>query len=70
MVTLEAAVKDSGAIDVTLEEGEGDDDGAVEMKDNNHQSVKYSNDKCDQGTQTEYLSTFTVDDVALNQPVD
>ena len=69
MVTLQAAVIDSGAIDVTLEEGEEGDDDTVEVQDNNHQGTMHSNQKCDQGSQTEFFSIFTKADVALHQPV-
>ena len=69
MVTLQAAVKDSGAIDVTLEEGEEGDDDTVEVQDNSRQGAMYSNQKCDQGSQTEFFSIFTKADVALHPPV-
>ena len=69
LVTLEAAVQDSGAIDVTLEEGEEGDDATGEVQNNNGQSAMFSNQKCDQGTQTEFFSIFTKADVALHQPV-
>ncbi|KAL9962149.1 hypothetical protein ACROYT_G031228 [Oculina patagonica] len=62
MVTLQAAVQDSGAIDVTLEEGEQGDDGTMEVKDDVRQVAKNSN-KCNQGSQTEVFSLLTVSDV-------
>ncbi|KAL9962148.1 hypothetical protein ACROYT_G031227 [Oculina patagonica] len=52
MVTLQAAVQDSGAINVTLEEGEQGDDSTIEVKDDVCQVTTNSN-KCNQGTQTE-----------------
>ena len=66
MVTTKDAIKDSGAIDVTLEEGEEGEDDTVEAQDNNCQSAKNTNQKCDQGTQTELLPIFTVADAALH----
>ncbi|XP_078383875.1 uncharacterized protein LOC144666341 [Oculina patagonica] len=78
MVTIRAAIQDSGAIDVTLEENEEDDDvaddaggddvGGFEAKEENHQGVDHSSNKSDQGTQTELLSLFTIADVAENGP--
>ncbi len=52
MVTLQAAVQDSGAIDVTLEEGEQGDDSTMEVEDDVCQVTTNSN-KCNQGAQTE-----------------
>ena len=63
------SVKDSGAIDVTLKNVEEGDDDTVEVRNNNGQSAMFSNQKCDQGTQTEFFSIFTKADVALHQPV-
>ena len=60
MVTIQDAVKDSGAIEVTLEEGEGGVDDTVEVLDSNHQVAISTNQKYDQGTQTELFSIFTV----------
>ena len=66
MVTLQASIKDSGAIDVTLEEGEEGVDDSVEVQGNNRQRAKNGNEKSEQGTQTELFSIFTVaDGVAL-----
>ncbi|XP_078382310.1 uncharacterized protein LOC144664996 [Oculina patagonica] len=69
MVTIQAAVQDSGAIDVTLEEAEQGDDITVEVKDSYHQVTKNSNKKCDRGTQTECSSPFSVVDVTLHKPI-
>ncbi|XP_078377113.1 uncharacterized protein LOC144660377 [Oculina patagonica] len=60
MVTVQAAVQDSGAVDVTLEEVDEGDDDAMEVQDINRQSTKKSDKKCDQGTQTELFSILTV----------
>ncbi len=68
MVTLQTAIQDSGAIDITLEENEeGDADGGdtVEGKDDNRQGIYYVTQKNDQGTQTEILSRFTRPDVKV-----
>ncbi len=62
MVSLQAAVQDSGAIDVTLEEGEQGDNSTMEVKDDVRQVAKNRN-KCNQGTQTEVFSLLTVADV-------
>lgn len=67
-VTLYAAVKDSGAIDVTLEENkEGDDEGGetVEMEDAYCHGVKCSRIKCDQETQTVLSSLSLITDVTV-----
>ncbi len=73
MVTLQTALQDSGAIDITLEENEeGDDDDddvggdTVEAKKSTRQGVNYSSKKIDQGTQTELKSLFTMADVTVN----
>ncbi|KAL9962381.1 hypothetical protein ACROYT_G031477 [Oculina patagonica] len=63
MVTFQAAVKDSGALDVTLEEG---DDDTADVQDYSRQGTKNSNQKCDQGTQTEFFSIFAVADAVLD----
>ena len=73
MISLGAAIKDTGAINVTLEENEdGDDDSGetVEMKDANRQGVKYRSKTCDQGTQTELLLLFTITDIAVHGSIE
>ena len=72
MVALQDAIKDSGAIDVTLGEDKESDDGGgdrVEMKDDSRQGVKYSGKKCEQETQTELLSLFTVTTVNVHESI-
>lgn len=64
MVTLQAAVKESGAFEV-----DEVDDGTVDVRENSRQGVKYSNKKCDQGTQTALFSIFPPDDVELHWPI-
>ena len=54
--SLISAVKDSGAIDVTLEEGEQGDGNKVEIQDEIHQNALYSHPRRHQGTQTEMSS--------------
>ncbi len=69
MVTLEAAVNESGAVDVTLKEVEHAEDDKMDMKDDDRQVTKKSNKKRDQGTQTEHLTFLTVADVMLHKPI-
>ena len=69
MVTLQTAVQDSGAIDVTLEEDRQDDGNTVVEEDDVCQVAKNSNKNCDQETQTELFSLLTVADVMLHKPV-
>ncbi len=64
--TVQAAVQDSGVIDVTLEEVEEGDDDTIVVKDSNWQVTKKNNTKCEQATQTEYMSFLTVADVTLH----
>lgn len=61
MVTLEAAVQDSGAVDVTVEEGEECDDDTVEAEDHDRSVARKISKKCDKETQTQFLSLLTVD---------
>ena len=67
LTTVGSAVKDSGVIDVTLEEGEQGCEDSVEVQGNNGQGTKRNNKKCHQGTQTELSSLFAVFD-ANNVP--
>ena len=64
--TIQAAVKDSGAIDVTLEEGE---DNAMSVQAGNYQDAECNNTKCHQGTQTE-ISAFLITDIVIHEPVE
>ena len=63
--TLRGAVKDSGALEVTLEEREQGD--ALNLQDDNRQVTKISNKKCHQGTQTEFSSLVTVADFPVQE---
>ena len=66
MTTLRGAVKDSGAFDVTLEEGEQSNDNSLDLQDDNCQVAKISNKKCHQGTQTELLLLLKV----VHEPIE
>ena len=67
MPTILGVVKDSGAIDVTLEEGKQDDDHSQEVKQSNsYRGTKYSNAQYHRGTQTE-LSTVASVDILVEQ---
>ena len=70
MTTLRGAVKNSGAFDVTLQEGEQDDDHALDLHDDNRRVTKISNKKCHQGTQTELLLLLTVADFPVHEPIE
>lgn len=69
MPTVFAAVKYSGAIDVTLEEDTQGDTKAVDVQDGTLSNGEYNSPKCHQGTQTE-LSWLAVADVVLHVPVE
>ena len=67
ITTLRAAVKDSGAFDVTLEEGEQDDDHTLDLQDDNRQVAKISKKKSHQGTQTDFSSLLTVAEFPVSE---
>lgn len=78
MVTLRAAIKNTGAVDVTLEEneeGDDDDDGddhdseTAEVKESSRQGVNVKYKKCDQGTQTQLLALFAIADIAVHESI-
>ena len=62
LTTVGSAVKDSGIIDVALEDDEQGDDDTVEVQDDGCQGSKRNNSKCHQGSQTELLSLFTANE--------
>ncbi|KAL9973705.1 hypothetical protein ACROYT_G020193 [Oculina patagonica] len=64
--TILAAVKDSGAIDVTLEEGEQGDDVTAETR-GSSQDAKYGNKRSHQGTQADPYLLSIVDIVVHEQ---
>jgi len=70
MTTLRGAIKDSGAFDVTLEEGEQGDDHALDLYEDNRPRAKTSNKKCHQGTQTQFLWLLTVPDFTMHEPIE
>ena len=70
MATLRAAVKDSGAFDVTLEECERGDDNALDLQVGKRPVPKISIKKCHQGTQTEFVSFLTGADVSVYELVE
>lgn len=67
ITTLRGAVKDSGAFDVTLEEGEEGDDHALDLQDDNRQVAKISKKKSHQGTQTDISSLLTVAEIPVSE---
>ena len=70
MTTLGAAVKDSGAFDVNLEEGGQGDDHALDLHGDNRPITKTSKRKCHQGTQTELLLLLTVANFPVHEPIE
>jgi len=69
MTTLRGAVKNSGAFDVTLGEGEQVDDHALDLQGDNRRIAKIHIKKCHQGTQTEFVSLLTVADFPVEVPI-
>ncbi|KAL9966999.1 hypothetical protein ACROYT_G025151 [Oculina patagonica] len=67
--TILTAVKDSGAVDVTLEEDEQDDDAKMEKKNKNREDVDYSDKRRHQHTQTE-LFALSVAEPVVNEPLE
>ena len=67
ITTLRAAVKDSGAFDVTLEEEEQGDDHALDQQDDDRQVAKISEKKGHQGTQTDISSLLAVADFPVSE---
>lgn len=55
MPTILASVKDSGAIEVSLEEDEQADEKKVEIQAKNYQGIEPSGTRCHQETQTDLL---------------
>ncbi|XP_078351300.1 uncharacterized protein LOC144636032 [Oculina patagonica] len=69
MPTVFAAVKDSGAIDITLEDDTQDDTKAVDLQDESLSNGEYNSPKCHQGSQTEF-SWLAEADVVLHVPIE
>lgn len=61
------AMKDSGVIGVSIEDGEKDSNGpiATEVLEDTCNDVQYSNNKFHQGTQTQLSTVFKMTDVRL-----
>lgn len=57
--TLIGAVKDSGAIDVSLEQGQKDDHATFAIQGENCQDPVYNNNQSHKKTQTELYTLFT-----------
>lgn len=67
--TILSAVKDSGVIDVTLEEGEQGCDEKMEVQDENSQNSDYSDTRRHQETQTELCSLpCPITDIVASEP--
>ena len=60
MPTIFAALEDSGAIDVTIEEDEDGNESTVEINDKKCHGSEYTRTKRHQETQTELFSILTV----------
>ena len=63
LTTVGSAVRDTGVIDVTLDEGEQDDDDAANKQD------PHNNTKCHHGTQTELSSLVVTGAMVVHKPV-
>ena len=70
MTTLRGAIKDSGAFDFTLQEGEQGDDHALDLHDDNHLNAKIRNKKCHQGTQIQFLCLPIDPDFTVHEPTE
>ncbi len=66
--TVLSAVKDSGAIDVTLEEGDGGDDDTTAVQDESCRIAEYSDTRRHQTTQTE-LCLLSTPGIVLHVPM-
>lgn len=67
--TILTALKDSGAVDVTLEEDEQDSDAKIEKKNKNREDADYSDKRRHQHTQTE-LFALSVAEPVVNEPLE
>ena len=61
------AVKDSGAIDVTLREKEEEDDNPVEAVDDWHDNARNNNKKCSKETQTVLSMSFSISNAVVDR---
>lgn len=60
--TLIATVKDTGVIDVSLDEGEQHDVNMKVLQGDSYKAATCTNRKCNRGTQTELQSPFSIFD--------
>ena len=60
MPTIQAAVKDSGVVDVNLDDDQEEDHNQVEVQDDNRRDAQEKNTESHQGTQTELKALFSV----------
>ena len=66
--TIFTAVKDNGAIDVTLEEAKEGGDNIMELQADNMRNTEYKTAaKCHQATQTELLTLLKKGDIAIDE---
>jgi len=63
------AVKDCGAVDITLKEGEEEGDNTLEIQKGKGQDAK-SNNRRHQGTQTELSTLFPITDGMVHKQVE
>ena len=64
--TIQAAVKDSGAIDVALEDVEQANGNSVENGDSKCQDTEHGNTKCHRGSQTE-ISVLSIANIEVRK---
>ena len=62
-----SALKNSRTIDVTLDEGDDDDENVVKVLDETHQDTVYIETRRQQGTQTE-LCSLPIPDILVHEP--
>lgn len=70
MPTILSAVKDSGAVDVTLGEDQQGVDEPVVLRNANCKDSKKNKSKCHKAIQTESVSLFTMTDATIKEAVE
>lgn len=60
-----SAVKDSGAVDISIEGGQQNDDKTMEAQVDDCQDAEFDNKKCHKETQTESLALFDINDTGM-----
>ena len=69
MPTIVGAVQESGAIDISIEEGKQSGGSALELKHNSLPNAQYNNNnKTHQGTQTKLFTASSMADVVFHEP--